>query len=208
MKAMRRSETETAKIVSMMENTPQGAMFADKDWKIQYMNAESKKILKKLEKYLPVGVDNVIGQSIDIFHKNPDHNRRIVSDPKNLPHNTLIQVGSDKVNLAVSAVYDQNQDYLGPMISWEIATARIEAENQMSRVAGMVENNPGFMMFADKDWKIQYANPAAKKLLSAHSQSLSVSADNLIGQPVDVFCDIPSSQRKDTANSNTPPYQK
>ena len=208
MRSMKKSETEAAKIVSMMENTPKGAMFADKDWKIQYLNAESKKILKKLEKYLPVSVDNVIGQSIDIFHKNPDHQRRIVSDPKNLPHNTLFQVGPETIDVSISAVYDQSHDYLGPMLSWEIATQRIEAETQMSRVAGMVENNPGFMMFADKDWKIQYVNPAAKKLLSEQSQNLSVSVENLIGQSVDVFCDIPASQRKDISNSNTPPYQK
>jgi methyl-accepting chemotaxis protein len=208
MRSMKESETETAKIVSMMENTPQGTMFADTEGKIQYMNAESKKILKNLEKYLPVGVDNVPGQSIDIFHKNPDHNRRIVNDPKNLPHNTLFQVGAETVDVSISAVYDQNHDYLGPMVSWEIATARIEAENQMSRVAGMVENNPGFMMFADKDWKIQYVNPAAKNLLSEQSQNLSVSVDNLIDQSVEVFCDIPGSQRKDAENASTPPFQK
>lgn len=207
MRSMKKSETETAKIVSMMENTPQGAIFADKDWKIQYLNAESKKILKKLEKFLPVGVENIIGQSIDIFHKNPDHPRRIVSDPKNLPHNALFQVGPETVDVSIAAVYDQNQDYLGPMVSWEIATAKLEAETQMSRVAGMVENNPGYMMFADKDWKIQYVNPAAKDLLSKHSQNLSVSVDKIIGQSVEVFCDIPVSQQRDTANSNTLPYQ-
>jgi methyl-accepting chemotaxis protein len=207
LRSMKKSETETAKIVSMMENTPQGTMFADRDWKIRYLNAESNNILKKLEKYLPVSSDNIIGQSIDIFHKNPDTQRRIISDPNNLPHTVMIQLGPEKVHLVISAVYDQNQDYLGPMVAWEIATQRIEAEAQMSRVAGMVENNPGFMMFADKDWKIQYANPAAKKLLSEQSQNLSVSVDNLEGQPVDVFCDVSATQRKDTTNANTPPYQ-
>jgi len=207
LRSMRKAETETAKIVSMMENTPQGTMFADIEGKVQYMNAESKKILQKLEKYLPVGVNNIIGQSIDIFHKNPDRNRRIFSDPKNLPHNTLFQIGEETVDLFVNAVYDQNQDYLGPMVGWEIVTQKIEAEAQMSRVAGMVENNPGYMMFADKDWKIQYVNPAAKKLLSEQSQNLSVSGDKTEGQSVDVFCDISGGQRNDTANSNTPPYQ-
>lgn len=208
MRSMKKSETETAKIVSMMENTPQGTMFADMDGNIQYMNAESKKILKKLEKYLPVGVDNILGQSIDIFHKNPDKNRRIFSDPKNLPHNTLFQIGEETVHLSVNSVLDQNHDYLGPMVGWEIVTEKIEAEARMSRVAGMVENNPGYMMFADMDWKIQYVNPAAKKLFSEQSQNLSVSVDDLVGQSIDVFYDIPESQRKDTANSDTPPYQE
>ena len=101
LRSMKKSETEAAKIVSMMENTPQGAMFADKDHKIQYLNAESKTLLKKLAKYLPVNPDHIIGQSIDLFHKNPDHQRRIISDPKNLPVKSLIQVGPEKVDLAV-----------------------------------------------------------------------------------------------------------
>jgi methyl-accepting chemotaxis protein len=207
MRSMKKSETEAAKIVSMMENTPQGTMFADKNWKIQYLNAESKNIMNKLAKFLPVGVDNIIGQSIDIFHKNPDHQRRIVSDPKNLPLNTVIQVGPEKVSLAISAVYDQNKDYLGPMVAWEITTAKLKSDAEMSRVAGMVENNPGYMMFADADWKIQYVNPAAKELLSKMSKNLSVSVDNLTGQPLNVFCDVPEVQKKDAMNANTPPFQ-
>ncbi len=207
MRSMKKSETETAKIVSMMENMPKGAMFADRKWKIQYLNAESKKILKKLEKYLPVGVDKIIGQSIDIFQKNPDHQRGIVSDPKNLPHKALFQVGPETIDVSISAVYDQNQDYLGPMVSWEIATQRIEAETQMSRIAGMVENNPGFMMYADKDWKIQYVNPAAKNLLSELSQHLSISVTDLIGQPVDIIYSVPLNERKSMTNSSNQPHQ-
>jgi len=208
MKSMKKSETETAKIVSMMENTPTGAMFADKDWKVQYLNAESKRIMKKLEKYLPVSSDDVIGKSIDIFHKNPDHQRRIVSDPKNLPVKTLIDVGPEKVDLAISAVYDQNHDYLGPMVSWEIVTQKIEAEAQMSRVAGMVEANPGGMMYGDKDFNIQYVNPAGTKLVSGVSQHLSVSADKLVSQPMDVFLKLDDHERKDVLDSKTPPFEK
>ena len=28
----------------------------------------------------------MIGQSIDIFHKKPEHQRRLLADPRNLPH--------------------------------------------------------------------------------------------------------------------------
>jgi methyl-accepting chemotaxis protein len=207
MRSMKRSETETAKIVSMMENTPQGTMFADKDWKIQYLNAESKKIMKRLEEFLPVSSDDIIGKSIDIFHKNPDHQRRIVSDPKNLPVTTLIDVGHEKVDLSVSAVYDQNHDYLGPMVSWEIVTEKIEAENQMSRVAGMVENNPGNMMYADKDLTLQYVNPAGTKVLSGLSQHLSVPVDELVGKSIDIFHKNPTNVRKILSDPKNLPHQ-
>ncbi|MDA0691679.1 MAG: methyl-accepting chemotaxis protein [Nitrospinae bacterium] len=207
MRSMKRSETETAKIVSMMENTPQGTMFADKDWKVQYLNAESKIIMKKLEKYLPVDAEGIIGKSIDIFHKNPDHQRRIVSDPKNLPVKTLIDVGPEKVDLAVSAVYDQNHDYLGPMVSWEIVTEKIEADNRMSRVAGMVENNPGNMMYADKDLNLQYVNPAGTKVLSGLSQHLSAPVKDLVGKSIDIFHKNPANVRKILSDPKNLPHQ-
>ena len=41
LKSMKKSETETAKIVSMMENIPKGNLFAGTDLVIQYMNPES-----------------------------------------------------------------------------------------------------------------------------------------------------------------------
>ncbi len=207
MRSMKKSETETAKIVSMMENTPQGTMFADTDHKVQYMNAESMNILEKLEKYLPVGKDDVIGKTIDIFHKNPDHQRRIVSDPKNLPMTSLIKVGPETVDLTISPVFDQNNNYLGPMIAWEIVTEKVEAEMRMSRVAGMVENNPGNMMYANQDLIIEYANPAAVKTLSQLQQHIPVPVDKAIGQSIDVFHKNPANVRKIISDPNNLPHQ-
>ncbi len=208
MRSVKQSETETAKIVSMMENTPQGTIFADTDFKIQYMNAESEKILKKLEKYLPVGANNVIGQSIDIFHKVPDRQRKIVSDPKNLPVNTFIDVGPEKVELVVSPVYDQNHDYLGPMVAWEIVTEKLHAETQMARIAGMVENNPGMMMYAGKDLKVSYINPAGDKVLQQMQKHLKVSAGNVIGEPLENFHSDPAHLRNIISKYEKLPHQE
>lgn len=206
LRSLKKSETEAAKIVSMMENTSNGVIFSDKDCKIQYLNAESKNIMKKLAKYLPVSSNNVIGQSIDLFHKNPDHQRRIVSDPKNLPLKTLVNVGPEMVDLSISAVFDQNNEYMGAMLAWEIVTEKVESETQMARVAGMVENNPGCMVYADRDFNIRYVNPSARKLLSELNQRLSVSADDLIGQPMDVIYNVPDDERKRISHSSSSPH--
>ena len=37
--------------------------------------------MRKIEKLLPCKVDDVIGQSVDIFHKNPAHQRQILTNP-------------------------------------------------------------------------------------------------------------------------------
>ena len=206
LRSMKRSETETAKIVSMMENTPKGAMFADREWNIQYLNAESKNIMKKLAKFLPVSPDNIIGQSIDIFHKNPDHQRRIVSDPKNLPLNTLIHVGGETVDLAISAVFDQNKEYLGPMISWEIVTEKVEQETQMAKVSSMVENMTANVIYADNDFTIRYMNPSSEKTLKTLEKHLPVASDKIIGQSIDIFHKNPQHQRNILSDPKNLPH--
>ena len=142
------AETEMARIKSMVENMPINAICADADLKIQYMNPASLKTLKTLEQYLPVRAEQIVGQSVDVFHKNPAHQRRILSDPRNLPHQAQIQVGPETLALLVSPIFDQNRNYLGPMVTWEVITQKLASErrekeitDQLKVVLGKVAEN-------------------------------------------------------------------
>lgn len=88
------------------------------DFKITYLNESTRLNLKKIEHVLPVKVDALVGQSIDIFHKNPQHQRRLLSDPKNLPHKARITIGGEVLDLTVTAMRDKRNRYIGPMLSW------------------------------------------------------------------------------------------
>lgn len=121
-------EEEMHCVKSMMDNATVNMMSADKELKLTYMNPISLKTLKRLEQYLPVRVDEMLGQSIDIFHKNPTIQRRLLSDPRNLPHEANIQLGPEKLKLMVSSILDKNGNYLGPMVCWEVTTEKLELE--------------------------------------------------------------------------------
>lgn len=75
-----KAAAEEARFSNMIENVPINVMFADRDMTLLYMNPASARTLAKLEHHLPVRVDKMVGQKIDIFHKNPDHQRRLMSD--------------------------------------------------------------------------------------------------------------------------------
>lgn len=120
--------TESARILSMVENAPVNMMYADRELKIRYMNPASLRTLKAIEKLLPVKADQVVGQSIDIFHKRPEHQRTILADQKNLPHRANIQLGDQTLDLLVSPVLDQNRNYLGTMVTWEVITEKLANE--------------------------------------------------------------------------------
>jgi len=189
-------EAEQARIQSMVENAPTNILMADKDFNIIYVNPASLATLKTLEQYLPVSADKVMGANVDIFHKNPAYQRKILSDPTNLPHRATINIGPEKADLLVSAIYDNNGNYIGPMVTWEVITKRLQLEAEQSRIQSMVENAPINILMSDKDLNIIYVNPASLKTLKQIEQHLPVKAENVLGSNIDIFHKRPEYQRK------------
>ena len=66
-------------------------------FKINYANETSARTLKPLEHLLPCKADELLGQCIDIFHANPSHQRQLLSNPNNLPHNAKIMRGGENM---------------------------------------------------------------------------------------------------------------
>ncbi|MGA2004252.1 MAG: methyl-accepting chemotaxis protein [Terriglobales bacterium] len=131
-------DTATARMVGLAERTPVNIMFADRDFKIQYMNDASTQQLQKVEQYLPVKASQMIGQCIDIFHKDPQRVRRLMSEPRNLPHTTLISVGPETLELAVDAVYDNHKNLIGYINTWQVATDKLRLEATNADYAGQI----------------------------------------------------------------------
>lgn len=149
-KNLRVSTTEMAKTDSLMKQMPINIMYADPDLIMQFMNPEAIKTLKSLEQYLPVKAEDMMGHSINLFHKNPSHQQKILADPKNLPHRAEIQIGPEILDLLISPLFDEKKNYLGPMVTWELITQKIAQEkkdreqtenvkNIMSEVTGVVQ---------------------------------------------------------------------
>ncbi len=124
-----------AMMKQMIDLAPINMMLADPEGQLIYMNESSKKTLKSLESYLPDKVDNLIGQSIDIFHKRPEHQRAIIANPRNLPHQAVIEVGPEKLDLLVSPITDSNGSYIGPMVSWDVITDKVRLIDNLTASA-------------------------------------------------------------------------
>ena len=131
-----------ALLQSMVDSLPINVILAGLDLKIQYMNPASAKTLGTLQQFLPIKVSEMIGQSIDVFHKNPSHQRSMLSDDKNLPHLARINVGTEILSLLVTAIYDKDKKYSGAMATWEIITeavrieaAKIELDAQIAAIS-------------------------------------------------------------------------
>jgi len=174
----KKRDAEMALFVPLVENMPTNLLLADSDLKLKYMNPEAKKSLEKLEQYLPIKVEDMIGQSIDIFHKDPERVRAIVSDPQNLPHEAQIQVGPETLSFMAAAIYDQNQEYIGPMVAWELITEKIANEKKVKEAAEREKVQAGELR-QKVDNILAVVNVAAQGDLT---QDVSVDGDDAIGQ--------------------------
>lgn len=132
---MSRSRSDAARVSSMMEQAPINIMFADRDLKIRYLNAASIRTLKTIERFLPLSPERILGQSIDIFHRDPSRQRTLLADPRNLPHKASIQVGDQNLELLVSAILDEKQNYVGAMVTWEVVTERLRMQQKIDKNA-------------------------------------------------------------------------
>ncbi|MGE3957253.1 MAG: methyl-accepting chemotaxis protein [Vicinamibacterales bacterium] len=176
--ARKQAEAEAGRVMSMMENAPINIMMTDRDLRLRYMNPASVRTLKTLQQFLPVSVDQMIGQSIDIFHKHPEHQRRMLADPRNLPHKAHIKVGPETLDLLVSAIYDGEQNYIGPMVTWEVITEKLATEQKVKESAER-ERQQAEELRAKVDSLLAVVNAAAQGDLT---KAVAVSGADAIGQ--------------------------
>lgn len=199
------SELSVAK--AMSDNSPINIMMANTDLEITYVNPASLNTLRTLAEYLPCKPEEVLGSSIDIFHENPAEQRRILSKPQNLPVRTNIQIGDQTADLLVSATYDQDGTYLGPMVTWEVITEKQRLERAAAEKTAIVENAPINILLADLDGIITYMNPASVSTLKSIEHILPTPVSNIVGSSYDIFHKNPAHQRRLLADPGNLPVE-
>ena len=136
--SLRAKEAATARMVGLADKTAVNLMFADHDMKIQYLNPAARRALEKLEKYLPVKVSEILGKPIDVFHKDPAAQRRILSNPNSLPYTAKFMIGPENISLVADTVYDAQKNPIGTLATWDVVTEKIKIEAQNADYSGQV----------------------------------------------------------------------
>ena len=126
-----------------------GVMVADKDRNIIYANPAVYNLLKKYEAdirtVLPhFSADNLVGQNIDQFHKDPGHQRRILADLRT-PMSSSIVVGDVNFDLMLTPLLDAQGNPNGAMVEWVDKTEYNLTSNKLGaldRSQGVIEFRP------------------------------------------------------------------
>lgn len=202
------TDAELELFKAMLDCIPVNVMMADvQTLEITYVNKTSVDTLKSLEHLLPVKVADLVGTCIDVFHKDPSHQRRMLADPSNLPHQAIIQVGEEKLDLLVSAIYDRDGNYVAPVVTWSIVTEKLKTEAATERLMNMLDEMPINVIAADAETlEINYINKTSIDTLRPLQSLLPVPVDQLMGQCIDIFHKNPAHQRTLLADPSNLPH--
>ncbi|WP_448214263.1 methyl-accepting chemotaxis protein [Colwellia sp. MEBiC06753] len=195
-------------------------MMIDRDFLVTYVNEATMVLLKKHEAVFKMKwpefvaeKEAIIGACIDMFHANPDHQRKLLSDPTNLPWKTDIQIEFLTIELNVTAINDANGNYIGNSLEWQDVTSAREQENKAAQLQGAVDQSNTPSMFIDRDFNITYVNQATLKLLSTHEATFAkkwpgfrADEDAILGTCIDGFHVNPDHQRKLLADPSNLPF--
>lgn len=115
-------------MAAILENAPINVMLANLNGEITFLNRKSIETLTSIEDELPIAVSEIVGSSYDVFHKNPAHQRKLLSTDRSLPHRAIITVGKEKLDLLVSPLYDETGTYVGPLVTWDVVTEKLKLQ--------------------------------------------------------------------------------
>ncbi|MER2493848.1 methyl-accepting chemotaxis protein [Catenovulum sediminis] len=132
---------ENRRVRQALDNVTTNTMIANGDNVIVYMNESLEKMLKNaqadIRQALPnFNADNLLGQNIDVFHKNPAHQQNII---KNLTstYATEIEVGPRVFSLVANPILDDENERIGTVVEWADRTVEVNVEKE---VAYLVES--------------------------------------------------------------------
>jgi len=160
---------------SVVEVSPQATMLADvSDLRISYLNPAAIALFHTIEKFLPCRVDELVGQCIDVFHKNPAHQRAILDDKSNLPMKASFIADGHNIEFEAYPVDDYEGRWVSIMVSWVDVTERHELANDFEENIGSVVGE--IMDFGSRMQEASGSLSAAAKQSSSQAESVSASA--------------------------------
>ena len=135
----RAREVEVARLQSAVDGAQANLMICDNDLNITYVNPAVKEMMSRreaeLRKVFPgFSVARLVGSNIDQFHKNPAHQRALLSDVNNLPVSAEIEVAGLEFTVNATAILDHQGNWMGNMVEWCDITEQKEAERQIEQL--------------------------------------------------------------------------
>jgi len=129
---------EALRLKVALDNVSTNIMMADANRKVVYMNKAIKEMFRvaqsDIKKELSsFDVENILGSNIDMYHKNPDKQSRLLSS-FTAEYKTTIQIGGRTFDLNVNPVINEKGERLGSAVQWLDKTEELKIEKEVENV--------------------------------------------------------------------------
>ena len=140
----RAAAAETLRIKIALDNVSTGVMIADNDRNIIYANGAVQKVLRTAEadirRVLPsFSADKVVGQNMDIFHKNPQHQVGMLARLSGT-HVANLQIGERHLMVTANPVTTGAGERVGTVAEWVDRTTEITVQNEVGKLVTAASN--------------------------------------------------------------------
>ena len=191
---------------AMLEGAPVALMSLDRSLTITFVNEVCRDLFERCSEWVSVSVDDLVGSHVSVLFGDAPVSSDL-KNPKKLPYEGTFTFGESKFKATANPLYLQDSGFGGTVWSWEDCTEEQTQEAELTQMKAIIENAPVNIMIADLDLHIQYMNPASYKTLTSIEQYLPITADQAIGQNIDIFHKNPARQRELLANPKNLPYE-
>ena len=222
-----RRAAETARVQTALNCTSTNVMMADAENNVIYMNDSVRTMMKDAEddlrEILPkFRADAIMGSNIDIFHKDPSHQRRLLANLSST-HMAELELGKRLLRIIANPVIAEDGTRLGTVVEWADLTAQRNAEraeeaqreterrhaNENLRIRTALDNVSSRVMVADAENNIIYMNRNVERLFREAEGQIRESipgfnASELMGASIDRFHKDPSHQQRMLAALSQP----
>ncbi|MEO0362346.1 MAG: methyl-accepting chemotaxis protein, partial [Pseudomonadota bacterium] len=162
------------------DNSSAALMMVDRDFRIvntneAFRNLGRERLDDMRTAWTGFDPEKLEGVSMDAFHKNPDHQRSMLSDLSRFPMTTDIDLGESKVNIVISATYDGSGDHAGFILEWSDVKERRKSEGVLN---ALTSNQ--LVVEYDLNGVVTHANDVFLK-------TMGLSLEEAVGKTVDAF---------------------
>jgi methyl-accepting chemotaxis protein len=181
-----------------LDNVTTNVMIADNNLDIVYVNKSVSEMLSAAEsdlrKVLPnFSASNLLQTNIDQFHKNPDHQRRLLAAFTST-FTTQIKVGNRTFGLVANPVLSKQGERLGSVVEWKDRTAEVAIENEVAEIVSAAsrgdldkriksEGKEGF--FLNLSQSINAMVGSVEQVVNEAVDGLKRMADGNLSQPIE-----------------------
>lgn len=186
-------------------------MIANDEHNIVYTNDAVIDMLSEaqpdIKKELPnFNVATVLNSNIDIFHKNPAHQRNMLGNLSDT-YRTQINIGDRIFTLVANPIFDDANQRAGTVVEWNDITEELRRQqqeqaiaNENARIRQALDACSTNVMIGDANNDVLYMNEAVQAMMHEVESDLKTElpnfdADKIIGNSIDLYHKNPAHQR-------------